>query len=61
MKNLALLVVGMLMGAVVVSNSSLMNEKVVVDKSSVVTGHRVAPNGVELVSYADGHVQTLRF
>lgn len=54
LKNIAIVLFGVVVGASVVSNSHTEN-KPSVPKSEVVIGHSTTPSGETMVSYADGH------
>lgn len=61
-KGIATLVFGMVVGAVVVSNSTLVQGKPqAAPAEEVVVGHRVTPMGIPMVAYANARAQVVSF
>jgi prepilin-type processing-associated H-X9-DG protein len=58
MKNVIAVVTGLILGAALMAGH-YEKPGVAQDRSTVVVGHRVAPNGQQMVSFADGHVITV--
>jgi hypothetical protein len=57
-KGIATLVLGMVVGGVIVSNSTLIQGKpAVTPAEEVVTGHRVSPLGQEMLTYKGARTQ----
>lgn len=61
MKNFAILAFGIVVGATVVLNSSLMAEPKVQNVEEVTTGHRVTPMGQPMITYASARAQVVAF
>lgn len=61
MKNFAILAFGIVVGATVTLNSSLMAEPKVQATEEVATGHRVNPMGQPMITYASARNQVVAF